>query len=201
MSLENYTSTMPEETLLQEETFEERNPVYPPDLEAGKTYDLRFMLPTDKEPFETKNIGGADTLVVNYEIGYPITLRSGEVKDRTQKFQSASFYQSPKMKEAKMNSEGVRLLAALGVTPSPLTITNVKAAFVQAAAQQLTFKGVIGWVLKDKEANVYYRTKPRQNDQPWPRDEFGAFQPTIKLSNGEEKRGNIEIVGFRAPKK
>lgn len=182
---------------------------FPPDLTPG-TYEFTFVLQNNEAPegapFEIKEMGKptkVPTLQVNFKGTYTKTLPDGTTVDRTLGFQRANFYQSEKMKAANMNSSGVELLRALGLSNlTPYTAENIKAALQQADGR-VKFTATTGWEHYDKAADKRTSTNPnkKNGDVKWPRAADGSYEPFITPpSKGTKVTGKTIIVGYKLPK-
>ena len=185
--------------------------IYPADPRPG-VHTMTFKLQTgegyEHQPFEVVEKGPVDVtprpkaLRVNYKLSYTAQKKDGTEFERTLNFLSVDFYQTPKMKEKNIVSEGAKMLSALGYdvqNDGPFTQANVSAFLRAAEAQGKTLRVKTGLRYYDKAATVEYTTNPRKGNekqQLWPKNEQGEWKLWFQNSEGKRVAGNATVVEF-----
>lgn len=174
---------------------------FQPRLEAGSDHEFIFEL--EEEPWTEREFEGKPIKGVAYKATTTLVDQSsGEESEVTIRFQKADFFQTQKMKDKGMNSQGAELLRAMGIhLEGPLTWDMVKQAFREADGKA-RFTATVGWNFYCKTDKVNVRThNPRKNDHPWPRSSAGYERPVSCPVCGQQGYGREEISRFRLPKK
>lgn len=170
---------------------------FPPAIEPG-THEGIFTLDAE-EPFGTVKVEGKDYLQVTH--GAKIIV-DGE--EKAVNFMRASWYKSPKMAKAGMNSAAAELTRSLGIKiEGALTPEKWKLAMQQADGR-MRFTADYGWELycrNCQETTVSTSPNKKKGQQPWPRTADAKPIPSVGCPKckGTPSFGNVRIVRYKLP--
>jgi hypothetical protein len=173
---------------------------FPPTVAPG-VHDFLFKLEDD--PFESFEKDGRKYLQVNHRAVFSTeNPENGSIEEHELRFQRASFYQSQRMKQARMNAKASDLIRALGVRVEGPLSPSVAVGLFKEADGRGHYRAQVEWrrYCKGCETTVSTRPNKKKGDTPWPRDAKGALELIVECPKCHEKGyGNAEISDYKLP--